>query len=566
MDSKRFLLAVVLMVAVMVVTNLLLGPPPTPAGEEIVGDSAAVMTSPARRAAGTPELRPADSTSVATTASARADTVVVRSDLYEYRISTQGGAIVGAALRHFKTLRKDAGEEEEAVQLASDSLPDLFRYRLRVGTQDIDLSRITFTPNTPMLVELADGTPARTIEMRSAGTGGASIVIAYTFMPDSYVIDARVAIVGVEGRTPQLYIGLPPSLAFNEAKPQEDERFLALSVNSEQQGVHSTRLTKFDSEQVQEGPLRWAAVKNKYFVAGVLSHPEAGTPFGGVIVKPLQQELAADMEATLVQSADGTFAFRFYIGPQEPQRLAALGNKFQDVNVFGWAWLRPIMRPLGHAIQWAIYGMHNALGVGFGWVLILFGVIVRIAMWPLNAKATRSQMKNMEMQPLMKELQTKYKDDPARLQQEMIKMYKEKGFNPMGGCLPMLVPMPILFAMFYVLQSAIAFRGVPFFWLPDLSARDPFFILPVILGVSMFITQWLSMRSMVDQNPQMKMMMYIMPPMMTFIFINFASGLNLYYAAQNIAAIPQTLQIARERERMQIASTVTPAPAGGRTR
>jgi YidC/Oxa1 family membrane protein insertase len=563
MDSKRFLLAVVLMVAVMVVTNILLGPPPTPAGEEITGDTTAIVTSPARRTAATPQLQPADSSASVAVANmpVRADTIVVRSSLYEYRISTRGAAIVGAALRSFKTL--DPARKDEAVELAADSLPELFRYRLRVSTQDIDLSQLSFTANTPSVVELLDGEPARAIEFHAGGAGGANITITYTFIPDSYVIDARMSVTGTGSRAPQLYIGLPSRLGFNEVKPQEDQRFLALAVNGDQ-GVRTVKLSSVDKELVESGPLRWAAVRNKYFVAGLLTHPEAATPFGGVIIKPLDRELAADMYATLVPAVDGTFAFRYYIGPQEPQRLVALGNKFQDVNTFGLKFLRPIMRPLGHAIQWAIYGMHNALGITYGWVLILFGVIVRILMWPLNAKATRSQMKNMEMQPLMKELQAKYKNDPQRLQQEMLKLYKEKGFNPMGGCLPMLAPMPILFAMFYVLQSAIAFRGVPFLWLPDLSQRDPFFILPVVLGVSMFITQWLSMRNMADQNPQMKMMMYIMPPMMTFMFMNFASGLNLYYAAQNIASIPQTLQIAKERARMQPRPAPTPAPATGR--
>jgi YidC/Oxa1 family membrane protein insertase len=131
----------------------------------------------------------------------------------------------------------------------------------------------------------------------------------------------------------------------------------------------------------------------------------------------------------------------------------------------------------------------------------------------------------------------------------MLRLYKEEGFNPMGGCLPMLIPLPILITLFFVLQSTIAFRGVPFLWLPDLSRADPLYILPVLLGVSMFLMQWLSMRSMPDKNPQMKYMMYAMPPDMTFIFLNFASGLNLYYTAMNFASIPQQVLISRERKR-----------------
>jgi YidC/Oxa1 family membrane protein insertase len=161
----------------------------------------------------------------------------------------------------------------------------------------------------------------------------------------------------------------------------------------------------------------------------------------------------------------------------------------------------------------------------------------------------RSQMKNMEIQPKLKEIQTKYKDKPEQLQKEMLRLYKEEGFNPMGGCLPMLIPLPILITLFFVFQSTIAFRGVGFLWLPDLSRADPFYILPVLLGVSMFLMQWLSSRSMAEVNPQMKFMMYAMPIFMTVIFLNFASGLNLYYAAQNIFSLPQQYLIARRRLR-----------------
>ena len=133
----------------------------------------------------------------------------------------------------------------------------------------------------------------------------------------------------------------------------------------------------------------------------------------------------------------------------------------------------------------------------------------------------------------------------------MLRLYKEEGFNPVGGCLPMLIPFPLLIALFFVFQSTIEFRGVSFLWLPDLSQADPLYILPVLLGASMFALQWLSMRTAVDQNPQMKFMMYFMPLFMTIIFLNFASGLNLYYAAMNVASVPQQLQIMRERKRWQ---------------
>jgi YidC/Oxa1 family membrane protein insertase len=132
----------------------------------------------------------------------------------------------------------------------------------------------------------------------------------------------------------------------------------------------------------------------------------------------------------------------------------------------------------------------------------------------------------------------------------MLKLYKEEGFNPMGGCLPMLIPFPVLITLFFVFQSTINFRGVPFLWLPDLSRADPLYILPVLLGVTMFVQQWLSMKTM-PPNPQMKMMLWFMPIFMMIIFFNLASGLNLYYSAQNIPGFFQQMQLTKERERYQ---------------
>jgi YidC/Oxa1 family membrane protein insertase len=162
----------------------------------------------------------------------------------------------------------------------------------------------------------------------------------------------------------------------------------------------------------------------------------------------------------------------------------------------------------------------------------------------------RSQMKNMEFQPRIKELQARYKTEPEKLQKEMLRLYKEEGFNPMGGCLPMLLPLPVLITLFFVFQSTIEFRGVEFLWLPDLSRADPFYILPVALGLSMFIQQWLNTRTSKDIAPQMKVMTYVMPVFLTVLFLNFASGLNLYYASMNIASVPQQLQIMKERKRV----------------
>jgi len=550
MDSGRFLLAVVLMVAVMVLTNILL-PPPTPPEGATGADSSSVATDTTTPAAvpqatsAPPALgAPADSASAGIAGSpvVAEDTVVVTSGLYRYAISTRGAAILDVALLDHPTL--DRTREGEPVQLAVDSLGPLFGYRLRTGTRDVDLSSLSFTPSAPAL-DASSG--SQTLELTHSGQP--AVTVAYTFHPDRYSVDARILVTGTQV-PPVLHIGLPGTLRMNEATNVDDARMLAFVVNNEREGINRVRLASVDEERVVEGPLYWAAVKNKYFVAAALMHPEAQTRFGGVIARPLPAgaENAANLTTTLAPAEDGTFGFRIFAGPQEPDRLKEIGWKFEDVNPFGWRIFRPILTPLGHGISWALYGMKDLLGVGYGWVLILFGVLIRLLMWPLNAKAMRSQMKNMEIQPRMKEIQAKYKNNPELMQKELLKLYREEGFNPMSGCAPMLLPMPILITLFFVFQSTIAFRGVEFLWLPDLSQKDPLYILPIVMGLSMYAMQWLSSRSMTEQNPQMKFMMYAMPAIMTVIFLNFASGLNLYYAAMNIASIPQQIQITRERK------------------
>ncbi|HSJ24528.1 MAG TPA: membrane protein insertase YidC [Longimicrobiales bacterium] len=576
MDSGRFLLAVVLMIAVMVVTNLLLPPEPPPV-DPMAPDTTAV--GPATVPAGEPpgavldtmaagdagQAAPAPAvpvdtgatpglTTPAATAGVSADTIVARTALYDYRVSTAGAGIVGAELHQHIVL--DPARHGQPVELSWDTVPGLFSYRLRVGTREIPLDDLNFLPSASGVVDVAGGQPG-TLELRHEGED-LGIVVAYAFDPDRYVITGRMVVTGLGGQAPTLLINLPRRLAMNEANPQEDERMLEYVVNADRDGVSKVRLNSVRAQRVENGPLHWAAVKNKYFVAAAVTHPESPTAFGGLVANPVSEPNAADMYVTLQPDPDGTFGFRFYIGPQEPRRLAEVGQKFSDVNPFGWRAFRIFLQPLGHGITAALYWMHDNLGIGYGWVLVLFGVLIRIALWPLNAKAMRSQMKNMEIQPRMKEIQAKYKNEPEKLQKELLRLYKEEGFNPMGGCLPMLIPLPILITLFFVLQSTIAFRGVPFLWLPDLSRADPFYILPVLLGVSMFLMQWLSMRSMTDQNPQMKFMMYAMPPVMTIIFLNFASGLNLYYAAMNFASIPQQLQISRERKRFQQARQGAP--------
>jgi YidC/Oxa1 family membrane protein insertase len=574
MDTGRFLLAIILMIAVMVVTNLLFPPVRAPVERAVAVDTLVAprdqipemgVAPPGQAAVGEPPpppapgiaAQPGSTADAPAAAPVVADTVIALSPLYRYAFSSFGGALVSAELLQYES----QAFEGRNVDLVPDGAPPLLSHRVRAGDRIIDLATLPFSVEPAGGITLAPGGGPQTLTFTHADPAtGLGVELAYTLDPDNYLIHVRGTVTG-SSVTPQLLLEFGPTLAIHEADAAEDERMLAYVVNAHTTGIASTRLDRVGPERIENGPLSWFAIKSKYFVAAALQAGEGAMPFSSVIARDAPDTFGANLTGTLLPAPDGQFAYRLYLGPQEANRLAAIGQGFNDVNPYGWRMFRPILAPLGHGITWLLVRMHEGLNLGYGWVLILFGVLIRIAMWPLNAKAMRAQMKNMEIQPRMKEIQARYKTEPEKLQKEMVRLYKEEGFNPLGGCLPMLVPFPVLITLFFVFRSTIEFRGVEFLWLPDLSRADPLFILPVLLGASMFLLQWISMKSMTEVPPQMKFMMYFMPIFMVVIFLNFASGLNLYYAAMNFASLPQQLQIMRERKRHMEAKGLLPKKA-----
>src|SRR5213596_144909 len=236
----------------------------------------------------------------------------------------------------------------------------------------------------------------------------------------------------------------------------------------------------------------------------------------------------AAVALTLPVPPAGAFDYQVYVGPLEYRRLSQLGHDLDDANPYG-GFLQPIIQPVS---------------------VLVVNILVRLLLWPLNQRAMESSIRMQAVAPLLKQVQERYKNEPERLQREMMKLYKEHNVNPFGGCLPMLLPMPVLFALFFVFANTIEFRGVAFLWLPDLSRPDPYYIIPIVMGLSMFVLSKVGQIGM-PPNPQTKMMLYFMPAFLTLLFLNFASGLNLYYAVSNIFSIPQQYLIARRRLRDQ---------------
>jgi len=566
----RLLVAVALMVLVMVGTNFLF--PPVEPDPSLSADSVGLAEGlPPAADTGLPgallpqdEEGPATSAvpdsaaqEVETTPAAPRREVVVESPIYRYVFSNYGAALEALELPQFKSLVSGNGP----VQLVPPGTESMVN-RLVVGQDTVDLTQFGFEVEPADGLTLAEGDSARTLTFTYGDpASGVGIALDYTFRPDDYVVDVTTRAVGLD--RPMLVTTLGHGLAFNDADSAQEARAMAYVGNHLSDGINAEPLRKVDTPTLVEGPFEWVAFKSRYFVQAVL--PGVGVPdeevyLGGILVSPEPGDSRARIAVTHAPSE--VTRFQLYMGPQDYGRLQALGADLEEVNPYGWRFFRPVVRPFVGAIVWALTFLHENLHLSYGWVLILFGILLRVLLWPLYMKAMRSQLKNMAVQPLLKEIQTKYKDNPERLQKEMMKLYKEHGFNPLGGCLPMLLPWPVLIALFFVFQNTIELRGVPFLWIPDLSAKDPLYLLPIFLAVSMFLLQWISLRSMPESNPQMRLMMWFMPLFFGFIFLNFPAGLNLYYAAMNIATIPQQVIVARERKKVKPIKTGGSAGGG----
>jgi YidC/Oxa1 family membrane protein insertase len=568
MEGFRFVLAIVLSIAVVVIINILFPSPPreAPAVAEPAVDTLLpgpdtlfappVLAEPAEPAAPVEPVEP----DTLVPGLARSDTVWVETEVARYGIATLGGAVVSVELLAFESFTRDG-----PVQLVPEG-GALLQYGLRVGDRVVDLNGVPFTPTTPAGDTLRLSAPTA-VDLVGL-VNGMEIRLRYGFFHDDYALQLEGEIPQLAGVGATLLLGMGPRLAVNEANAAEDLRALSYVVFSRRHGIESVRITNLGQDRVEEGPLSWVALRNKYFVAAAM-HPRTDVgAFGGLIASGGPAGAEA-IRSTLPLDREGAFGLRLYVGPQEFRRLAALGERMEEVNPYGWRIFRPIIRPVAEWVTWLLVAGREVLGLGYGWVLILFGFAIRGLLWPLNAKAMRSQLKTMEVQPRIKEMQTKYKDKPELLQKEMMRLYKEEGFNPLGGCIPMLIPWPILITLFFVFQNTIEFRGVEFLWLPDLSRPDPFYILPVLMGASLWALQYMNIRALPQDNPQQKMLLWFMPILMVVIFVNFASGLNLYYAASNVASLPQQILIIRERKRVRArmeakkaAEEVVPAPAG----
>jgi YidC/Oxa1 family membrane protein insertase len=397
--------------------------------------------------------------------------------------------------------------------------------------------------------------------------GGIEVRKSYTFDPESYVFDYEVEIRNTTDRTLETDVDVEWPAAMVKGNDFREQSLSAL-VNDEVEtemvpSVGSGGFFSFlgngdEGPSTYVGLVSWAGVSNRYFFAGLIPNETnasvARVTFlpvieGKVAVSRLAYEGVGIKPGEIVSRN-----FRAYIGPKIPERLAEISPGLERSVDFGYSWLEPLTR-FFHWFLMFLYGFIPNYGVA----IIILTVMVRVVTLPIMQKQMKSMERMRELQPRLKEIQDQHKENRQRQSEEQMKLYKEEGVNPLGGCLPMLLQFPVFIGLFYALQSTIALRHAPFMlWITDLSAPEELFIipglevpvrvLPIVMGASMLIQQ--RMTPMTGMDPvQARMMTTVMPLMMTVLFYQFPSGLVLYWMISNFLGIGHQLWVRKSREK-----------------
>lgn len=575
MDKLRLALALLLTAAVVILTQVLFPPAKRPARQTASaagGTTAAVPPGASARSVSTPQGgAPVTRSPVATPTTtapaqpvppaptlAHADTVAAATADTRWRWSTAGAAPIALDLRQYRSLNP---REPGSVQLVPPRQA-MLGFRLVAGADTIALDTIAFTATRA-------GSPGGEQTVRfDAPVAGGMVHIEYTIPRTGYLARVQGTVQGIPGAS-ALLLRLPDGLRTAEADTLDDIRHLAYAYKPRRDDPSGIAFAKLDTAEarVAAGPLTWVAARDKYFVIALLAD-SAQTPFSALSMQGVPHTGKTPRTAHAVAPLplrNGSFAFELYAGPQEWRSLRAVGYDLDNVNPYA-GFFHPIVQPFMTIVMRVLLWLKSATHLNYGWVLILLGIGIRLLLWPLYQSSMRSSLKMQQVQPQLAEIQKRYKNEPEKQRAELMKVYQAHGmspFSPLAGCLPMLLPMPILFALYFVFESTIELRGVPFLWMPDLSLRDPLYILPLAMGVSMFALSWVGLKA-APQNPQAKMMSYAMPVMMTVLFLRFPAGLNLYYAVQNMAALPQQWVIARERAKFSPPPSPPAPPASPR--
>lgn len=481
---------------------------------------------------------------------------VLENDLFKVNFSNKGGRITSVELKNYKKLiEDDKGKQSKVPLLLLEDAKNQFSYFLPVadlpsgGVQSSDLY---------FNAEQSDNS----ITFRANAGEGRYFEQRYTIKPGTYEIDYQIKFEGLNqvlaGNTDQIMLRWKNFLDKIEINTKYERNYATVYYKVAEDDPTYCSCTSEDSEDLKTTPITWVSHTNQFFNSSLMA--KSGNFKGGTfethLIDMKQEDLKrlnSDIYVPYNGGQSESFQMAFFIGPNEFNRLYAMGNELQDIIPFGSSIFGTINR-------WVIRPIFNFLS-GFigskGIVILMLTLFVKILVFPLTYRMIHSQSKMGVLKPQLESLKAKYKDDPQQQQVETMKIYREFGVNPLGGCLPMLLQMPIWFALYRFFPASIEFRQASFLWATDLSSYDVIARLPfeIPLGfgahLSLFTLLW-AVSTLVytyyntqnmdfSANPAMKYMQYIMPVMFLGFFNSFASGLTCYLLFSNLINIGQTI-------------------------
>jgi YidC/Oxa1 family membrane protein insertase len=405
--------------------------------------------------------------------------------------------------------------------------------------------------------ELGAGDSPRKLTFTYDNGQGGSIIKTYIINPDRYDIQFDITVNGIEAfgfeRDYQLVWGITPPPT--EKDLGDDYGYFKVVAMMDD----DIELDDFENGRMAEdipGGATWVGLRTKYFAAIMIPRNRDGD---GVQARGLKREENINDESidtrlleagiTMQIPAQGMISdsYTLYAGPIDYNLLKKYNLGLEELTSLGWV----IIRPFSIAIIWLLPKIYSVIP-NYGMVVLIFSLLIKIITFPLSRKQTLAMTKMKDLQPKMKKLQEKFKNDPGRLNKEMMKLYKEAGANPLSGCLPLLPQMPLFFALFTVFKTTIEFRGASFLgWITDLSVPDPYYILPIIMVVTMFVQQKMTMT-----DPKQKMLMYMMPLFFGWLFMNFPAGLVLYWTGFNILSLAETVFVRKGLQQQEAVTVV----------
>ncbi len=458
---------------------------------------------------------------------------VIESDLYRITLSNIGGTLKSWELK--KYTKKNEDKTEERIQLIQDGSENLPLTLIMPGDTEPGKRVYQFEANP---LQLSEGLPEGKVRMISIEPDGRKIIKELRFRNDTYLVDLSIV---TEGYSETYDLSLGTNFGINEWNEQGGVGRSTGSIALVETEVLRNTPSKMESEKVvYEDKTKWFGLQDKYFISALI--PRGDKPFGPVsIVKKDETALFAQIRV----EGQGAREFSLYAGPKEYDRLSKLKVNLDESIDFGWFIfgsllpVRLISKPIFYLLGFFYQFTHN-----YGVAIMMVTGLVKILFFPITKKSLQSMKSMSSIQPKVAAIRKQWGKDKEKMNKELINLYKTEKVNPLGGCLPMLLQIPVFISLYNILYTTIELRQAPFFaWVQDLSEPDPFYVLPIVMGATMFLQQYTQPSTM---DPTQAKLMLFLPIVYTFFFLNFPSGLVLYWLVNNVLTITQQYLIKRE--------------------